>query len=142
MQQVIIIRGVSGSGKSTKAFEIKLDAEAKGFSVVICSADDYPGYYVSGKYTWSPQACSSAHKYCQEKFKAALYKDVDVIIVDNTNIKKKDFKFYIDEAMWNGHEVSILEIPFNKADSKLYAARNSHGVPEEKILQMMENYQR
>uniref|UniRef100_A0A8W8KSP8 Uncharacterized protein n=1 Tax=Magallana gigas TaxID=29159 RepID=A0A8W8KSP8_MAGGI len=56
---VFIMRGVSGSGKSTIARAIQKVYP----SAVLCSADDY--FMREGEYHFSADDLESAHKYCQ-----------------------------------------------------------------------------
>jgi len=137
VKKLIIMRGIPGSGKTTKANELMKASPDS----VRCSADDFPGYYLNGSYKWSAEACSSAHSYCKSKFKYYLSLETNLIIIDNTNILKRDYKFYKDEAIKNGYKVEICEIPFDKTQASVYAMRNLHNVSEEKIIQMMEKYQ-
>lgn len=73
--KVIILCGVSGSGKSTIAKEI-----GSGYVV---SADDF--FMASGEYKFDPTMLPAAHGQCLRDFVGCLQYGCDTIVVDNTN---------------------------------------------------------
>jgi predicted kinase len=95
MRKLILIRAVSGAGKSTFAETFAPDS-------CICCADDYftDG---QGNYNFDASKLGQAHKACQEKYLELLDSPfVDTIVVSNTNTKESDYKFYLDEAEKRG----------------------------------------
>ena len=150
MKKVIITIGCPGSGKSTRVKDIV----SKNKNVVVCSADNF--FMKNGVYEWNPSKIRNAHEYCQKIFLDALNDDsIEIIIVDNTNITKKDRKFYIDNAKKFTNNIEFL-IPedFKSAvasknnENKLnqwveiFAKRNVHNVPAQTIKRMILTYQR
>ena len=116
-KKLIIIRGVSGSGKSTVA---KLFGE----DAVICTADDF-FYDSDGNYNFNANHLSIAHEQCFRKFLRALNNpDVDTIVIANTNTQQKEFQKYIDEAEKHGSMVFSLVV------ERRHNGINSHGVPD------------
>ena len=82
MKKVIILRGVSGSGKSTFANIIKNGSD----SVVIVTTDDY-FYDEMGNYNFKIEELTLAHQSCRDKFLQALNcEDVQTIIVANSSV--------------------------------------------------------
>jgi predicted kinase len=138
MKEVIILRGIPGSGKSTLIKELE---KQKNKSGIVCSADDF-WYYGKEKvienYKYNFKISFKAHKYCLSKFEKAIGDEESLIFVDNTNINKKDFKKYIDLAIQGGYTVTLHSITgFNPEDSfKL----NVHNVPLEVCEKMFNNY--
>ena len=117
MKNVIILRGVSGSGKSSFA---NLIAEPK----VVCTADDY-FTNDKGEYNFDANLLSYAHGDCMRRFTKALDDpNVTNIVVANTNCNPNDYNFYIDEAKRVNVRVTsvILE--------KRHDNSNIHSVPE------------
>lgn len=137
MKKLIIMRGIPGSGKTTKANELMKASPDS----VRCSADDFPGYYLSGSYQWSQETATLAYFYCRNLFLHHLAKGTSLIVVDNMHIKKRDYKFFKKEAIKNGYEVEICEIPFDKTQVSLYTRRNLHGITEERMLLLINKYQ-
>jgi hypothetical protein len=160
--QVIIIRGIPGSGKSTMikkllASRLLPDGELEeslNKAVEICSADHYFINNESGEYVFVPENIGKAHGYCQIKFIEALHRKVPTIFVDNTNIKKEHYQFYIDNAIKEGYNVQTVhpknmdELLDNIHDSSFvenkieeFYERNVHQVPLTTIKSMLNSWE-
>lgn len=97
MKTVILLRSVSGAGKTTFA---NLLAKNEGYVVV--SADDY-FTDAAGNYNFDASKLGVAHAQCQELFMYWLTNtDAKCIIVANTNTKERDFSFYEKAAKEHG----------------------------------------
>lgn len=155
---VIIMRGVPGSGKSTKAKKLA------GETGVICSADDF---FINeeGKYVFDYTKISNAHEECRNKCKNAMEQGADRIVIDNTNIRKIDYYAYIQLALNSGYSYKFeysdmpewLELYegistgfvngqlFDEHLKDYYAEfftnNNIHGVPKETILKMINKFE-
>ena len=129
---VYIMRGISGSGKSTIASVL-----AERNNGIICSTDDY--FIVDGEYKFDPSKLAENHQKNFERFKELLEKGEETIIVDNTNLKYWEAKNYIKEAKKHNYRVMVMNI-IPPEDPKVLAERNSHGVPLEVIEQMYERF--
>lgn len=143
MQQVVIMRGVPGSGKSTMAAKI-LEHSIKTYgSAIVCSNDDYPGYYPEGVYAWTRERAKEARKWCQEKFEQAIKDGVAVVIVDNCHLTEKSYSFYKQAAEAAGYEVSfnVFQPEARLEYAKACAARNKHGVDLGMIINMMKSWE-
>lgn len=123
---VIIIRGASGSGKTTFANQVV--AEPK----VVCTADDwFEEEY--GYYNWNVKDIGKAHAWCRDKFLDALDDiNIDNVVVCNTNTKRKDFKFYEDTAKERGIPVHFVVM------ENRHEGENVHGVPDETVMRQKE----
>ena len=149
MKRVYILRGLPGMGKSTIAKLLAAEAAGDVYEqdavVTICSADEY--FVKDGVYQWFRQGVHTAHVRCQDKFLQALNRDAgivnvvwpNVVIVDNTNVKHSDYKFYVEEAKTHGFEVFVLAV--GTLDVETSYARNKHGVPRETIQAMANRWQ-
>jgi predicted kinase len=119
-KNIIILRGASGSGKSSVA-------ELFGGNAIICCADDY-FMDINDHYNFDPNQLGRAHHDCQQKFLRALDAPfVDTVVVANTNAKISDFQFYIDVAENRSHTVFSLVV------EKRHNGKNQHNVPEHVI---------
>ena len=130
-KRAIILRGVSGSGKSTKARELV------GESGMIHSTDDF--FMRDGKYVFNPEKLPLYHDLNFKAFQASLVLGVNPIVVDNTNTRKWEYKKYQDAAAEAGYQVEVISIPH--PDPKVAAQRNTHGVPEEVIRRMISRWE-
>jgi predicted kinase len=124
-KKVILLRGISGSGKSTYIDRYLPNA-------YVCSADHF-FRREDGSYRFNATQLHMAHRICQEKFTKALEVTEPLVVVDNTNTRYKEYRYYLQEARKFGYRVEFvrLEIPVEVA-----AARNVHRVPREAVLRM------
>jgi deoxyadenosine/deoxycytidine kinase len=100
---IIILRSVSGAGKSSFAEFLKNLSMYGHFDTEICCADDF-FTDENGNYNFDATKLHLAHTECQEKFERAIAltnHDVRLVIVANTNTKEKDVNHYkklVEEA--------------------------------------------
>lgn len=117
MKNLIILRGVSGSGKTTFAENLLPR------NTFICCADDY---FIdeNGEYHFDPSKLSEAHSFCRNEFLHAVKWQRPNIAIANTNASKEEFTFYQMVAREEGYTVYsiVLENRHYKNDV--------HGVPE------------
>jgi len=148
MRNVIVMSGVSGSGKSTYV----KNRFVRYFEVV--SADDF--FETSGKYKFDASKLSEAHGTCFRNFIEALQSETEFVIVDNTNTTCEEIAPYMLGAQAYGYEAEIItlrEPGFLPGPSEgahdgtleylaLCAARNSHGVGANSIFQQHSRLQK
>lgn len=97
-QTLLIIRGISGSGKSILA------AKLTRWQV---AADDYPQVYSSDRaYNLSLQAAS--HAWCQSQVENWMKAGKWVIAVHNTFTQRRSYQPYLDMAQWYGYAVQVV----------------------------------
>lgn len=131
MRTVYIMRGVSGSGKSTRAREIA------GRIGVIHSTDDF--FYVNGKYRFDPTRLSEYHDLNFRAFCGSLDKNVPVVVCDNTNARCWQYARYVEVAKRMGYLVRFVVLPHPMADEA--ARRTVHGVPVAVIQRMIDDWE-
>lgn len=124
MSKLTLIRGLPGSGKSTLARKLMTDGSRH------YEADMY--FEVNGEYLFDPRLLPKAHKWCQNKARAALNAGLDVI-VSNTFSQRWEMQPYIDMAGELGATVEILTAVGNY--------QNIHGVPAEAIQRMRSRWE-
>lgn len=139
---LIIMRGVSGSGKSTKARALA------GTNGAIFATDDFWG----PEYNWDRARLPEAHNWNQERVKKAMAEGRSPIVVDNMNIQAWEAKPYVQMAQQFGYRVE-----FHEPDTDIWkrardanallqrvandlAALNTHGVPAETIASLIAQY--
>jgi tRNA uridine 5-carbamoylmethylation protein Kti12 len=136
MMQVIIMRGIPGSGKTTYLESLQHDMETRQcLSCEWVSADGY--FYESGVYKFDPTKLTEAHNSCLKAFLVGLQMNNDLafdcIGVDNTNISVAEIAPYYQLASALGWEVKIIRI---HCDPVIAYKRNVHNVPLSKIISM------
>lgn len=140
MKTVVINRGLPGSGKSTRAAAHRDAALLRGEKAVIVSADDF--FVRDGKYCFDGRFIQAAHQECFQKFLEAIDQKFDMIVVDNTNVKRFEFKRYVLEAKKAGYSVEFDEIlPGSDEQIAEWHARCVHGVPLKAMLNMAKRWQ-
>lgn len=144
MSELVVMRGVSGSGKSTRAKELVqefISSNPNG-SVLVCSADDFFLDASSGQYNFDSKLLGQAHAWCRGKVTAALELDVDLIVVDNTNTQYWEFDPYVGLAKDYDYKVTLERVgDLDEASLKVYANRNKHGVSLDVIRKQAKRFQ-
>jgi predicted kinase len=124
---VIIMRGLPGSGKTTWA-EAQLNK-------IIVSADRY--HMVDGEYRFDPKKAGAAHDWCLREFLAHLQERRGYdIIVDNTNTTTAEIAPYARLASAFGIPFKIVHI---MCRPEVAYVRNVHKVPLATIFKMYRN---
>jgi predicted kinase len=124
MKELYLLRGLPGSGKSTLA-------ESLGNMNI--EADEYFTY--NGKYEFDASKLKDAHAWCQNTAKVWMKNNVKRIVVSNTFTQEWEMDYYFDLAEKYGYRVYSL-ICENR-----HSGINSHGVPEEKLVQMKNRFE-
>ena len=137
MKIAFIMRGVPGSGKSTMAEQLVARYDNARLSWAIHSTDALS--YVDGKYDFDLKKLGARHEQNYKNFRASVSDGVPVVICDNTNITRKEFRPYVEIALTRGYRVVYVEMPHPPAG--LAALRTKHGVPVEVIEKMLERWE-
>tara|TARA_Y100000310_G_scaffold275978_1_gene292800 strand:- start:11004 stop:11474 length:471 start_codon:yes stop_codon:yes gene_type:complete len=126
-----ILRGISGSGKSTVA---------KQLGGQVFGSDEF--FMHEGEYRFDPSKLGEAHEWNFQRVLQAAKEGISPIIVDNTNTQFWEMKNYVQAAKENGYEVEFHEpdTPW-KFDADELAKRNTHGVPQSAIQGMIDRWE-
>ena len=127
MMKIYILRGVSGSGKSTWAKK-----QVEKYDAVVISADHH--FMVNGEYKFDPKKLPEAHaaclrwftELCQDSSVHGYKRPPSILVVDNTNTSIAEFAPYVQVGIAYGHDVQIITLV---ADPSIAYHRNVHGVP-------------
>ena len=130
MKQLILLRGLPGSGKTTLAKFLE-----NGLAdCVAISADDYFTNTRTGDYNFDINKLHLAHEYCRIHTRSAMVIDTESIVVHNTNTTSKEMKPYFDLAEEFGYNVVSLVV------ENRHGSENIHSVPEDTLLKMKERF--
>lgn len=156
MKTLFLIRGISGSGKSTTA---NLLSENGRYPVL--SADMY-FEDSDGNYNWNPSKLKDAHEWCKcqveglmrdgnkvvefptiisttiaskNGYRSVGYKFFNKIFVANTFTQEWEMEDYFELAEEYGYQVVSLIV------ENRHGNKNIHNVPDEKVQQMKERFQ-
>lgn len=156
MRKLIVMRGVPGSGKSYEAQRIA----AKTPGSLICSTDDFHmviDHQGRQQYQFQPSRLGEFHSRNQEKVAHAMRDNSSLIIVDNTNITGKEILPYARHALEYEYSIELCEarspwwlavrphlgrsIPNVEKHASQFASRNTHGVPLNAIIKMLDRWE-
>ena len=126
MKKLFLVRGISGSGKTTFAKEL---------GGVHFETDNY--FMVDSEYKFDGTKLKEAHQWCQNEVNYAMIlnhtaKINDKIVVSNTFTQEWEMKPYFEMAKEWGYTVFSIIV------ENRHGGVNEHGVPEDK-LKMMKN---
>jgi tRNA uridine 5-carbamoylmethylation protein Kti12 len=132
---VIILRGISGAGKTTLAKKLKDDYEADvrsrfpdwGETSWVVSSDSF-FETPEGAYNFNREHLSEAHNACLRRFTNLVIcktNTTSLIIVDNTNLSLMEMAPYAALASALGHSVEVITV---LCAPEVALQRNLHGV--------------
>ncbi len=100
--KVIVLRGISGAGKSTWV--------SKNYpTATVVSADDY-FRKDDGTYEYDRAKIDEAHEECYRLFSQAIQNKDPLIVVDNSNVTIWEISPYVMPAQSFGYEVEIITL--------------------------------
>ena len=126
MKQLMLIRGLPGSGKSTVA---KLFDKALHFEADMYFLDS------DGNYQFDASKIKNAHNWCRDSVMDAMKEGHPIVVVSNTFTQEWEMEVYYLLAEELGYRV-ISMIVENRHDGK-----NIHGCPDDKIEQMRNRFE-
>ena len=135
MKVLYIVRGLSGSGKSSLAEAIANPiwcSDRESFFKDVYSADDY-FTDEQGNYNFDPAELANAHADCFSKVELAMTKDILKVVVANTFSQKWEAEPYFKLAKKYDYSPFVVECQ--------NTFKNVHGVPQETINAMAERWE-
>jgi predicted kinase len=142
-QELVIMRGIPGSGKSTKSKSLVGEGIIHSTDDVIESKFDYNKFFKDMIESKDFAPLSRVHSENFKNAKASMYEGISPVIIDNTNIKANEAKNYVEAALKMGYDdknITFVEVGTGGQTAEVLAERNTHGVPLDKIKSMMESY--
>jgi NEDD4-binding protein 2 len=142
VKQLIIMRGVTGSGKSTKARQIVQEYKTLyDVDGMIFSADDF--FMRNGKYEWRGPGVPHAHAWNELRALHAMIAGVELVIIDNTHAQAWEAKGYVQASIHLGYKVEVVEPNTPWAfDAEVLAQKTTHSVPIESIRKYLARWEK
>jgi len=131
-----VIRGLSGSGKTTRAKEL---LQSKKIHIFF-EADMFFINNATNLYTFDASKLSDAHQWCQNKVKESLKSGFNVA-VSNTFTQYWELEPYMHMAAELHTTVKLIDLFDSGMDDEQLSRRNIHGVPISSISKMRKRYQ-
>ena len=142
-QELVIMRGIPGAGKSTKANSLVGKGKIHSTDDVIEAGGDYNEFFAKMIANKDFAPLSRAHSTNLKNAIESMKSGVTPVIVDNTNIKQNESKAYVVAALEMGYadnNIKFVDIGTAGLEAAELAKRNAHGVPLEKIEQMIASH--
>ena len=141
---VLINRAVPGSGKTTFSNCIYDAVRGAGLSIAVHSTDDF--FMVGNQYKFDLKKLSQYHKKNYLNFVASLKKGVDLVVVDNTNIKPWESEPYTKAARAFGYRIVLFNFLPRAFEQHLAAQQvtpekpDAHQVPADLLKRFMTEF--
>ena len=125
MNNLILVRGVSGAGKSTIAPMFK--------NAVLVSTDDFflDEY---GDYVFDANSLVINHQKCQLAVKMMMKDEEELIVVHNTFTADWEMDAYFDLARKHGYAVHTIIV------ENRHGSKNVHDVPQDVVKAQIERF--
>jgi len=143
LQELVIMRGIPGSGKSTKAKSLVGEGIIHSTDDLIEATGDYAGYFKrmveSGD--WSEHG--RMHGKNLSNAKDSMLAGFSPVVIDNTNIKSSEPKNYVEAALRMGMDeanIKIIDVADGGCTVEILAERNTHNVPLKTIKRMLASH--
>lgn len=130
MHKLFIIRGPSGTGKSTIARHLMGNGQ-------FFEADQY--FHGPDGYKFDVNKLSQAHVDCQRRVAQAMEDHALTVVVSNTSLSLREAKVYMDLATERHYEIEVIRTP-GPWDINLMHKRNKHNVPMKTLEKQLERY--
>ncbi len=129
MKQLILLRGLPGSGKSTFA---------KSLGGIHIEADQY--FMRNGVYEFDASQLKNAHNYCQSQTRAWMSHNgeqisTDKIVVSNTFTQEWEMDAYFEMAEEFRYQVICLIV------ENRHGSMSVHDVPQHKLNEMRNRFE-
>ncbi|KAF6775928.1 hypothetical protein AHF37_03727 [Paragonimus kellicotti] len=136
---MFILRGPPGSGKSYIAECISVRFP----TAQVCSADDFWYQESNGlEYQFDISRIAEAHQWCQAKAHGAAQSGLSPLVIDNTNVRAWETRFYTDLARRFSYTVIMVtpQTPW-RFDTNALALKNVHFVGLQAIEAKVRNFE-
>lgn len=129
MKNLYLIRGVSGSGKSTFA---KMFANS-----LMCYYFEADMFFIDekGDYNFDPSKIKDAHAWCKDLVEEQMSYRANDVVVSNTFTQEWEMKPYFDLAEKYGFRVTTLVV------ENRHGGENVHNVPSDVIEKQKKRFQ-
>ena len=142
-QQLFVMRGIPGSGKSTMAKSIVFDGIIHSTDDLITATGDYRGFFAKIKASGDSKEFNRMHSKNLSNAIKSMKDGITPVVIDNTNIKANAAKAYVVAALEMGlddNNIQICDVGTRGLSAEQLAESNTHGVPLVEIQKMIQSH--
>jgi predicted kinase len=142
-QELILMRGIPGSGKSTMARALVGEGIIHSTDDLIEASGDYGAFFKGMIESKDFSKLGEMHAMNFGNTQRSLVDGVSPVIVDNTHIKPSEAKQYVKMALEMGlseDNIKIVDVGTGGVTAQVLSERNTHGVPLDKISSMISSH--
>ena len=125
---VLINRAVPGSGKTTFSKRIYDAVKSAGLSIAVHSTDEF--FMVGNRYEFELEKLGEYHKKNLANFVESLKNGIDLVVVDNTNLKPWESEPYTKAARAAGYRIVLFNFLPREFEKHLAAQRITPEKPD------------
>jgi len=137
----ILMRGIPGSGKSTRAKQLVGNGVIHSTDDLIEAQGDYNDFFAKMIEAKDFTPLIELHGKNLANAIESMKSEISPVIIDNTNLKMVDVKPYVVAAQELGYVIVIEDIGTGGLTAEELAARNTHAVPLNVIENMIKTHQ-
>jgi ABC-type oligopeptide transport system ATPase subunit len=141
---VIMMRAVSGSGKTTISRCIISALTQAGLTIGIHSTDEF--FMVGNRYVFEIEKLAEYHRKNLENFTADLQKGIDAVICDNMNLLPWQSESYTNAAREHGYRILFLNFLTRGLEKHLAAQQvtpekpDAHNLSKELLIRLIDDF--
>jgi len=142
-QQLFVMRGIPGAGKSTMAKSVVLGGVIHSTDDLITATGDYRLFFNKLIESGDFKDLSRMHSKNLSNAIKSMKDGITPVVIDNTNIKANEAKAYVVAALEMGFDdnnIQICDVGTRGLSAEQLAESNTHGVPLDKIKMMMQSH--
>jgi NEDD4-binding protein 2 len=140
-----IMRGISGSGKSTKAKLLPNVSSLNIFStddLIATNLADYNRFFSEMMKSGDFSPLAQKHNENITNAVKAMQKGVSPIVIDDTMIEHWEAQPYVQAGLKYGYEIQFVDVGTGGLTIDELTQRNKHDTPKNQIQLMMDQYER
>lgn len=134
-RRLILIRGLSGSGKTEHAELIVGDHEDRAEVTVDRFFEDD-----DGNYTFDFTRIKEAYEWCKNETKLLLEDGYEIVVVHNSFTRKWEAEPYFNLAKENGYEVQVISLYDGGLNDTDLSERSVHGLSSHQISEQRKRW--